>query len=284
VISVVTPVTTPLILPSKHSNHTLQRVWGKCTNETLEKHVKVNYGIHLIVSFYKGSYKKDRFQEIIMTLKKNLRNPYVTAVHTLWEDVDPISYVNNTILEKKLIRVHYGMQPTYKDLFDYANLRLARGSVAIITNSDIFFDESLACVTPVSPSRRAFNATRQHLAYALSRHPSYPCLSRPDYCEDYTGSHDAFVFAPPLPAKFASRLDFTQNNIGAENIVIWEFRRLDGFVVKNPCHTVRCYHVHCTNERHYQGVTISRGKYRIGDVDRHASIIASKIKCGQVMY
>ena len=272
------------IEPSTNSNRTMSSLWGTCTNETLAKEEKITFGIHVIMSFYKGSYKKDRFQELLMALRRNLKNPYVTAVHTLWEDRDPIIYVNSSVLEKKLVRVKFGVQPTYKDFFDYANLRLGRGAVGIVTNSDIYFDETVQCVTPVTPDRPAYNATKQHLVYALSRHPSNPCIGRSDYCESYTGSHDAFVFALPLPPKFSSRLDFTQNHIGAENVVIWEFRHLPGYVVRNPCQAVRCYHVHCTNARHYSMGTISRGKNRIGPIDRHGSVMPSKLKCGQVIY
>jgi hypothetical protein len=281
------PVTTEVltILPSKNSNRTLASLYGKCTNATLERRQKINYGIHIIMTFYKGSYRKDRFRELLVALRKNLRNPYVTAVHTLWEDRDPILYVNSTELEKKLVRVQFGVQPTYKDLFDYANLRLGRGAVGIVLNSDIYIDESLGCIQPTSPKKKSFNATKQHLVYALSRHPSNPCAGRSDYCEDYTGSHDAFIFALPLPPNFSRRLDFTQNNIAAENVVIWEFKRLEGYLVKNPCHTVKIYHLHCTNERHYSKGAISRGKNRIGPIDRHASVVPTfRLKCGQVIY
>ena len=213
IISNGPPTVLPIVKsiePSKNSNRTLANLWGKCTNETLAKKEKITYGIHIIMTFYKGTYRKDRFNEILMALRRNLQNPAVTAVHTLWEDRDPIDYFNNTALQRKLVRVEFGVQPTYKDLFDYANLRLGRGAVGVVLNSDIYFDQSLSCVVPVQPFRKAYNATKQHLVYALSRHPSYPCHGRSDYCDDYIGSHDAFVFALPLPYKFAGRLDFTQ--------------------------------------------------------------------------
>jgi hypothetical protein len=278
-----------VILPSKHSNITsnLKLVSENPNYNNLQ--TKLTHGIHLIVSFYKGDYEKDRFDEIITTLKQNLRNHYITAVHTLWEDYDPIQFLHFTsnhsqIYLNKLIRVYFGTQPTYKDLFDYSNLYLSRGTVAIITNSDIYFTNSLSCVKPVSFNQLAFNSTKQHLVYALSRHPSQPCLNRVDYCLEYTGSHDAFVFAPPVPFKFAGKLDFFQNRKGAENIVIWEFRNMNGYRIVNPCRSIKCFHNHCTNQRNYPSVTISRGKYRIGNIDRHASIIASDIRCGQVIY
>lgn len=272
------------IEPSKNSDRVLKSLWGKSRNATFERREKINHGIHVIMSFYKGSYSKDRFSEILLAMRRNLRNPYITAVHTLWEDRDPLDYINSTGISYKLIRVEFGVQPTYKDLFDYANLRLGRGAVAIVTNSDIHFDESLQCVVPITPDRMAFNSTKQHLVYALSRHPYHPCIDRIDYCEEYTGSHDAFVFALPLPAGFSRKVDFTQNNIAAENVVIWEMKRLAGYIIKNPCYTIRAYHIHCTNQRNYEKGSISRGPDRIGDIDRHGVVMSTSIKCGQVLY
>lgn len=277
------PVITSII-PSTNSARTLESLWGESKNASLVKREKITTGIHVIMSFYKGSYKKDRFEEILVALRKNLRNPFIMAVHTLWEDYDPIEFVGDPELELKLVRVNFGVQPTYKDLLDYANLRMGRGAIAAVINSDIFFDETIGCVSPVTDQHTAFNARKQHLVYALSRHPTYPCLNRPDFCENYSGSHDAFVFALPLPYNFSSAVDFTQNNLGAENILIWEFRQTEGYVVKNPCNTIRCYHIHCTKERHYEHKTISRGRNRIGPIDRHASVMPTKVKCGHVLY
>jgi hypothetical protein len=274
-----------IISPSRHSNITQSLI--RVTEGLLPIMTQLPFtrGIHIITTFYKGDYRHARFMEIVTCLKRNLRNKFVTAVHTLWEDKDPIDFIPEPTLRAKLIRVNYGTQPTYKDLFDYAQLTLGRGAVAIVTNSDIYFDESLRCVVPVTPDRRAYNATRQHLVYALSRHPSPPCASRHDMCDEYIGSHDAFIFALPLAKRIAPRLDFTQNHIGAENVVIWELKYSRGYIVRNPCHVVRAMHLHCTSERHYHGVTISRGRYRIGNVDRHGSVSSSTLpKCGQVIY
>jgi len=272
------------IAPSRHSNMTLQSK-QVCVNASLLASSEFASGRHLITTFYRGKkYSKARFRELVTVLERNLRNRHIKAVHTLWEDVDPVIYVNAS-LAHKLIRVYYPRQPTYKDLFDYSSLYLKRGSVAIVANSDIHFDPTLACVAPVRPHAKAFNATKQHLVYALSRHPAPPCASSGhDMCDVYIGSHDAFIFAPPLKRKVAVGLDFPQNRISAENVVIWEFRRM-GYDVRNPCRVVRALHLHCTMERSYHMGSISHGGNRIGDVDRHASVNPSSLpRCGQVMY
>lgn len=221
------------ILPSRRSNIT-KSLKLNATNPAIFE--TFDGGVHLITTFYKGSYAQQRFKEIVVVMRRNLKNPHLTALHALWEDVDPIAFVPEPELNSKLVRARFGRQPAYKDMFDYANRFLRRGSVAIISNSDIHFDETLKCVKPVPKDRKIFNNTFNHLgsfpwscflisldadvfnpipAYALSRHPAPPCdKGRHDMCSSYIGSHDAFLFAPPVPAKFAAKLDFTQNHIG----------------------------------------------------------------------
>ena len=101
----------------------------------------------------------------------------------------------------------------------------------------------------------------------------------PSCSEDYHGSHDAFIFAPPMPKGFSAKLDFYQNRKGAENIVIYEFRQLKRFQLQNPCFQIILYHVHCTHERNYPEVSISRGRGRIGDKDRHKDAYPKEIEC-----
>ena len=78
-------------------------------------------------------------------------------------------------------------------------------------------------------------------------------------CDNYMGSHDAFVFAAPIAKRIPPKLSFTQNHLGAENVVIWEFKNTKGYVVRNPCRVVRAMHLHCVAERHYRGYSISHG-------------------------
>jgi hypothetical protein len=157
------PSPTLSVLPSKNS-HRIQTMQLLSFNPDL----KLTSGIHLIVSFFRGTYQLERLQEILQVLETNLANPHIQAVHVLFEDVDPIEWFPNSL---KLVRVNFATQPTYKDMFDYANQVLAKGTVVMIANSDIYFDESLHCL---------YNDTRLHLStmLALSRHSTeVRCLS-----------------------------------------------------------------------------------------------------------
>jgi len=98
--------------------------------------VRLSRGVHVITSFFRGSYENRRFSEILATLAANLENPHVEYVHTLWEKENPAQYFSQyPKLLAKLVPSEVKRQPTYAVLFNYANTVLQRGSVAIITNA-----------------------------------------------------------------------------------------------------------------------------------------------------
>ena len=70
-----------------------------------------------------------------------MENPHISGVHLLWEKTDPRKFLPDDILNdnemmKKLVLTEVKRQPTYKQMFKYANEELERGSVAIITNAE----------------------------------------------------------------------------------------------------------------------------------------------------
>ena len=106
----------------------------------------LGWGRHLITTFFKGTYKQDRIDELVMALRLNLRNPLIARVHVLFEDEDPTQYILDPELRHKLVAVKVAHQPTYMELFNYGSEKLARGTMAIIANADIYFDHTLRCL------------------------------------------------------------------------------------------------------------------------------------------
>eukprot|EP00924_Labyrinthula_sp_SR-Ha-C_P010800 snap_masked-scaffold_35-processed-gene-1.37-mRNA-1 protein AED:1.00 eAED:1.00 QI:0/0/0/0/1/1/2/0/280 len=227
--------------------------------------------IHVVTTFFKGAYSGVRVSEILMSLRKNLANPFVSKVHILWEDVNPLQLLKNVSLQaqNKIVLQQTGSQPTYKDLFEYGNKISSSSGLVLISNADIYFDDSLGCLNyKVSGAQLS-----QRIMIALSRRHSPLCKEKNDYknirdlCLHYIGSHDVFIFRIPFaePALF-DKLDFNQNvGLGVENRVLWEFQHA-GYKVINPCERIRSYHLHCSNERTYRnkGKQVSMKKYNNG--------------------
>ena len=229
-----------------------------------------NAGVHLITTFFKGSYHKPRIRELVETLRRNILNEYIEAVHVIYEKDNPRKDLEETdarhLLDRKLVTMKINQQPTYFRLFGYANLALDRGSIAIVANSDIYFDKSVRNLKFGQPS----NETNWRSAMALSRSRSPDCGKQDDWngvfdlCNTYIGSHDAFVFAPPVPDFVLKNSKHTQNHFGSENIIVFGFLWARGYRnhVSNPCKRIRAMHLHCVQERHYEvGSFISGGRH-----------------------
>jgi len=229
-----------------------------------------NTGVHLITTFFKGTYRQARINEVIEVMRRNLNNPFIEAVHVLYEIDNPRDDLKKTDaadkLDAKLVTVRVMRQPNYFRLFGYVNAVLERGSIAIVSNSDIYFDHSLRHLKYGHPE----NKTEWRSVMALSRTRSPDCGKEPDFgniydlCSTYIGSHDAFVFAPPVPDFVLQNSHHVQNRLGAENVIIYAFGWSPGYRnhVSNPCKRVRAFHLHCTMERHWHpGTFISRGRH-----------------------
>lgn len=175
-----------------------------------------------------------------------------------------------------------GAPPSYADLFGYAN-QVLHSKAAMVCNADVHFSVSLEASTVgetmhlVSRSGSPLIATRR-VALALTRYEvdepfippatvggegesiytrvqrdkrSMQSLHRvAPLISEYRGSHDAFVFEAPLPESFVRCVCHAQNCYQAENIVIYELERA-GYVVLNPCLSVRLVHQHAAEVRQW---------------------------------
>ncbi|GET88692.1 hypothetical protein, conserved [Leishmania tarentolae] len=180
-----------------------------------------------------------------------------------------------------VVRVASGM-PLYADFFAYANQLLAH-RLTMVCNADVYLSPghfSLAAVedlfrqsSTLPPLRAAPGGHRQAfstgvaegeaalrkaepkpgntLALALTRYESDNPHDAP-FLYDYRGSHDAFVFVPPVSPSFVRSVAHPQNCYKAENIVLHEFQR-SGYLTLNPTlgDGVRLVHHHATDLRQW---------------------------------
>ena len=93
---------------------------------------------------------------------------------------------------------------------------------------------------------------RGGICYALTRRVKENTCTNPTYgtCNEgvrYGGSHDAFVFAfaEQLPNSTFDVLGFGSNSVGQENVLIYFFKVMLMYKVRNPCKRVQIMHMHC---------------------------------------
>jgi len=135
-------------------------------------------------------------------------------------------------------------RPTFNEFFDAANSFFPEGSVVAISNSDIFFDETIQLAENI----------KENEVYALSRWDiqkdgSSKLFNRWD-------SQDTWIFRTPI--KEIQGADFTLGLGGSDNVIAHLLEQ-SGYVVTNPSKTIHCHHLHLSNVRNYiQGSNVQR--------------------------
>lgn len=191
----------------------------------------------LLTSLYSET-NSGRRAELFECLRLNVENQYFDEIHLFLEDqsnLQDLASANPILGSAKLRLTPWNDRIKYSDLFTYANRHLS-GSRVVISNADIYFDQTLMHLDDHDLSNRLL------------------CLSRWDVQTDgssvlfeHPASQDAWIFQPPLQEFFC---DFPLGVPGCDNRLAWEAEHA-GLTVSNPSRSIRAYHLHLTQIRHY---------------------------------
>ena len=138
-------------------------------------------------------------------------------------------------------------RPTYRDYFNHINRVTNPNDINIIANSDIYFQEL---------SYDMFAGLTHDDCYALSRWDVNAEGEAVHY--NNSGSQDTWIFRGAI--KMVEGATFTQGVAGCDNKIAYLLSEA-GYRVTNPSLSIKTYHLHNTNIRHY----IQKGKkvYRL---------------------
>ena len=191
--------------------------------------------LHLIVQYYRCA-TPERQAEIDTCLRNNLLNPYLSAIHLLTEEQFDLSQFPNC---DKIVQTVVGERLTFERAFQYANDTDHDGKLIwILSNADIYFDESLRLVE------------LKNLAgtlYALTRHDVQPDGAMKLVAESFAhGSQDAWIFTTPVDL-IRMYTKFRLGIPGCDNRIAYEFLR-HGLVVTNPAISIKCIHLDLSRE------------------------------------
>jgi FkbM family methyltransferase len=192
----------------------------------------------LITSTYLET-NPSRQDEYLRCLQRNLENEYLDEIHLFLEDQSCTEeWITKSPLfaSSKLHLIPWKGRSRYSDLIDYANLHLPNGAKAIISNADIYFDQTLMLLED-------YDLTAKLL-----------CLSRWNVEADgsstffeHPGSQDAWIFQTPLRKLFC---DFPMGVPGCDNRLAWEAEQA-GLTISNPSRSIHIHHLHLSQVHHY---------------------------------
>lgn len=177
--------------------------------------------IHLLVQYYRCA-TPERQVEIDTCLRNNLLNPLITTIHLLTEELFDLS---SFPCFKKIIQTVIGERLTFERAFRYANEKDPGGAcVWMLSNADIYFDESLRFVEGQNLNK---------VVYALTRHDEQPDGSLQIVPPEYAhGCQDVWMFRAIIQETnlYAS---YFLGVAGCDHRIAYEFVTA-GYAVANP--------------------------------------------------
>lgn len=197
----------------------------------------------ILITEYFVPNNPDRWNEYLFCLDKNRKNPHIDKIYCFLEFDQ---YIPESIYhDKKLQFVTLGARPTYNYLFNYCS-REFPGEICIVSNSDVFFDETLSLITD---------------EYIQGK---FLALSRWDFVKDGECSHydwaysqDCWIFKSPV---YIEGGDYTMGLLGCDNRIAYEAYD-SGLDVRNPSKEIKSYHYHNSNYRTYKSKDTLKGDY-----------------------
>ena len=197
---------------------------------------------HVVTSYYRSDHI-DRQKELDDCLLKNVENPYIQSIHLLNDQIYPLEFLPD---QRKIIQVVVEEDHKKRLGFDYA-IRYINENLAnqrfILTNSDMYFDDTLNLIQD-----RHFTNT----VFAVSRYDNGVLLHRED-------SQDSWMGIAPLRVDL-SLCGFKFGIGGCDNRIAWVIHHA-GYRLLNPSMTIRTHHLHQSNIRNYLGLPHVGGDY-----------------------
>lgn len=206
--------------------------------------------INIITSFYISvipgwNNNEERQNELKECLNINLKNKNIEKIHLFLDDENALNYINK-LNNDKINIISIGIKPTYKDYFKYSLENLS-GKICMITNTDIYLHTlDLNLMEKLNDGNTVFSLTRYEHDFSSFN------------IDNYSGSHDCFIFKSPINLfKSLDNLLFPQNIWGSENKVLFEMKN-NGIIIYNPCFQIKIVHLHKSEVRNLDRIRLPK--------------------------
>ncbi|MBR8828001.1 MAG: glycosyltransferase [Gomphosphaeria aponina SAG 52.96 = DSM 107014] len=213
-------------------------------NENLN--LQPRHEIVLITTLYDEK-REERCYEYSQCLLKNLKSNQFSKIVVLFEGYDHecqkkdqcfmasnLQFLQNKYSE--LVEVHnIDQRPTYDDILDFAGNNL-QNKIVIISNADIYFDESLSKIHKIDFDKNVIVLSRREL-----NHNSEMIRNSDNGLPNYL-SADVWGFKIPLNKDF--RGNYQIGTFFCDSFFNNQLYLSSNYSVYNPCLTIKAYHLH----------------------------------------
>lgn len=193
----------------------------------------------LFTSFYQDK-NSIRQRELELCMLMNIDNELIDRIYVFLEGKKE----DFKVLHHPKVEIIESRRPTYTMFFEQANSVGTEEDIKILSNTDIFFDDSLELIDRVNMNSKCL---------ALSRWHYHENGKMKLHNEKF--SQDVWIFKGNIkPIKFS---DFHMGIRGCDNRIAYEIHQA-GYVIENPSKSIKTIHYHLSEVRNYDLKTIPK--------------------------
>jgi hypothetical protein len=213
----------------------------------------INNKINIFCQFF-ISQNKERHNEIISCLLKNVNNANIDKIYLLNERI----YTKNElggIESHKIIQVNINKRLTYKDVFNYVDKNNITGFFCII-NSDIFFDETLKHLHLTNLSVEKFMFAQLRFEFNNNTKNTY-------INKQWNDSQDTWIFHTNFIKDILNIIElfnFQLGMLGCDNKLLYLLHMIRFKIINHP-YFIKTYHYHTSQIRTYTEIDRIPGPY-----------------------
>lgn len=219
--------------------------------------------LHLLIDYYKNPHP-ERAEELDFCFNENINSKEFDHIHIFAQSELPTDQIpSNVIINKIKSRL------TYYYYFEYAKNNIPDGDIVVLSNSDIFFDESILKVKEIDLTNIVLALTRwcPNAGHWFIEDNIVPFIH-------HECSQDVWIWKNPL--KYNDSFNFNIGVLGCDNKLAYNLDKM-GYQIWNPSFSIFAYHKHKErdNNRDYISPTAIPGPYafvpscQIEDINRN---------------
>ncbi len=218
------------------------QIYSESIQKAYKQHKEEKSTFTLITILYNEK-NKERIKEYITCLEQNLLNNVIDTIHVVYDtSKDSTNNKILTYLKTAAVKISYVKgRPTYGYCFTLAN-KLYPNSKVILSNADIYFNETLALLKDYDLTNRFLAITRWNVQKNGEIQPFIRSGGK-----RAENSQDAWIFKTLLK-KFVDTIEMGLP--GCDKRISY-YAQQGGLEVLNPCLTIQCCHLHLSEIRSY---------------------------------
>ena len=188
-----------------------------------------------------------------MLFRSNNENKYIEKIYLLNNEIFNLDFIkNNSKIKQILISNDPNYKLKYDDAINFINDKL-KNKICILSNSDIYFDNSLSKIENNDLSNECFALLR----YDEDIYQNKKIFTRHDIPRD--DSQDSWIFRSPLNINIEN-INYSFGTLGCDSLFANEISE-SNIKLSNPSYDIITTHVHLTDFRTYNIDNRIHGKY-----------------------